>query len=830
MLSQRTALYCQQLVYTNIDSDSRKKTIDELISNLEKSHNFLINQEVTLNSKSLQEIFYDRKYNLDQKVREYINNVKILIDTDKKMLTADSLIFKKIINDAENDLIKHLDQCTSIYEQESENSVNKLIFIEALSRIFTLLVLILEIIFIFRPMAKNIELKHFNLLSINKELALSNSELNTYKVSLESEKANLISLLENTDIAIWAIDREYRFITFNSIFSDNFKDIFGAFPKIGDSVDHYFSIQEYLDWKICYDRAFNGEKFHVEHDYGGSIAELSFNPIKNNGIITGVTVYSKNITAYKKLNENIIQAKKDLEEEIKQKNNIFMNLNSVIENTENIIYSISKDYKLLIFNQKFRKRFLRAFKDEVFVGMDLKSYIKKSDYLKSTLFYAEKAFEGEKVFFEKNVKDFLNNDRWLEVSINPILVNTEINSVTIYVRDITERKLIENELIKAKEQAESATKIKSEFLSTMSHEIRTPMNGVIGMSELLEKTELNEEQKDYIKTIQSSGKLLLSIINDILDFSKIESGTIELEKINFNLKDFINNIFKMFSNQIYEKNLLLTSDISNDLPENITTDPTRLRQVIVNLISNAIKFTNAGEIKVIVSCVEKNSNDEIKIQFCIQDTGIGLAEEQIKILFKPFTQADSSTTRKYGGTGLGLAISKKIIELLNGEIWVESKEGKGSSFYFIINTSFSKNENNSNLDKTSDLVLDNYSKNSLNILLAEDNDINQKLAKHMFKKLGYQIDIASNGKQAFEMIKSNDYDIVFLDVQMPEMDGIETSKAIISHYGSLRPKIIAMTANAMPEDKDRCFNAGMDDYLTKPISLGILQEAINKWS
>ena len=418
-----------------------------------------------------------------------------------------------------------------------------------------------------------------------------------------------------------------------------------------------------------------------------------------------------------------------------------------------------------------------------------------------------------------------DSDKWIQANFIKI-ENFEggIEKLVVVCQDITNRIHGQQELENAKNVSDYLNKQKDQFIATVSHEIRTPINAILGFTDVLLEIEDDVSKVDYLSSVKTAGLGLLHIVNDILDISKIEAGMLQIDEIPFQLNEVVNNVISTLKLKASEKNIKLLYAIDSDVTNNLLGDKNRLNQILINIVGNAIKFTEKGKVELRITN-KKTENNTIFIEFSIIDTGIGINQKKLQSIFDRFSQAEVSTSRKFGGTGLGLSISKELIDMQNGSISVQSTENIGTTFTFVIPYTINLSATHFLDDKKEIELFESFSKN---ILLCEDNELNQKLITTIFEKTNHTIHIANNGVEALELLKNKDFDIILMDLQMPKMDGYETT-TIIRNELHLTIPIIALTANSLIYEKERCMNMGMNDYLSKPFSKKDLFELLNKY-
>jgi PAS domain S-box-containing protein len=674
---------------------------------------------------------------------------------------------------------------------------------------------------------KDLELLDF----ISGQIALA-IERKQYEERLSKQTAKLNAIFESGKHLMWSVNHRLLLTSFNNSYADFVEKNFDIRPDIEannlDKVRTRMSEDKYYwMWDGKYQHAFEGisQYFEVktrDRDNPRKVTwwEVFLNPIfLSDGNIEEVSAIAHDITQKKNAEIGLRESEEKFRDIFESFQDIYFrsDLEGNISMISPSVYDelgyrpeevIGSKTELFISDKIIRKNAMRM----LLKTGTLRNY--------ETNLHAR---DGDIIPFLFNIRLISNADG------KPI----EIEGVA---RDILDIKLSEEELRHAKELAEKSLKVKESFLANMSHEIRTPMNGIIGMIDLLTTEKLTEQQQDYVQTIKKSSETLLTILNDILDLSKIEAGKMSLNKSPMALSDAVEKLYSLFLQQAVAKNNKMTYKIQPDVPKYIIGDETRLLQVLSNFTSNAIKFTENGKILIFVSVIKQQGNRyTIKVE--VVDTGIGIAKEKYQLLFNSFSQVDTSSSKSYGGTGLGLAISKALVALMNGEVGVDSMQGKGSTFWFTFEAE-STQVNPAILPIREDIFKteDNHFGNKIPfILLTDDNPVNRKVASEILKKSGCEVDLASSGEEAIQKLftkyqnHEKIYDMIFMDIQMPDMDGVETTRYIREQHLPALPPIIAMTAYAMKEDRERFLQAGMDDYLPKPIKANILVQKVKEW-
>lgn len=641
------------------------------------------------------------------------------------------------------------------------------------------------------------------------------------KEKIKLQSARLEAIFESSTHQIWSIDRQFKLTSFNQNFERSINRNFDSQPKIGDDITTYFKSSKHdfkKTWKEKYINSFNGHhlNFEIQADtLHNDILwqEVFINPInKGDETVKEISVIANDITQKKRTEIAIVES----EEKFR---NIF-------ESFQDIYFRCDLDGVITMVSPSVTEVLGYSYKEVLGDKID--------DY------FIQKGNNQElirRLLVEKSVKNFQGSVKTksgdhIEFLCNIRLIKNKWEShgeIEGVARDITQLKKTNNELKSAKDLAERSLKIKERFLANMSHEIRTPMNGIIGMIDLLGATPLNTEQSDYIRTIKKSSDTLMDILNDILDLSKIEAGKMKLRIKPVKLMDTFEKVYELYSQAAHKNNTSLYYHVDEQIPEFIQTDETRLLQIISNLTSNAIKFSNkTGIIHLNIKTVEEKKKS-CTFRVTVKDSGIGILPEDQKKLFISFNQLDSSNRKQYAGTGLGLAISKELVKSMGGEIGVVSTPGFGSTFWFTFKAKKSSEKVLSLVNNDAD-VQKRFVDNNPRVLLVDDNDINRNVASQILSKSGCQVDAVSSGFAAIDKIKQEAYDLIFMDIQMPEMDGVEATRKIRELEFSNLPPIIAMTAYSMEEDKDKFIRQGLDDYLSKPIKSALLIEKVQQWT
>ncbi len=645
----------------------------------------------------------------------------------------------------------------------------------------------------------------FFIIGLNAFLILD--ENNKYLESLELSKLNVQALIDNTKGYIWSIDNNYELIAYNCAYRDIIKNNYGIDAAENLNVDILFTYPNTpKQIQMIYERALQGESFSEEYFSNNNYFEIQAAPLFNiEGKQIGTTFHSSSITQRKLGEQELQQAK--------------INLQTLIDNVGNSTWSLAKDYKIIAASQVYKNDMKRIFGMDVGPGFDISQLFLLPDYPEEFKEQYKAVFNGNSVSV-----DYIFQNEYFELNAVPIRnVHEEVAGAVFFARNITYRKKIERELTNAKIKAEEATVTKTQFLSNMSHELRTPLNGIIGLTNILLSEAVLPSQAKHLEVLKYSSDHMLLLINDILDFNKIEAGKVTLEQEPFNLLETIEKVHLFFYREAADKGLSFKLHASEQLNRLVKGDVTRLRQVITNIIGNAIKFTEKGTVTFSVQVLNYISDEQCTLRFDITDTGIGIASDKLDRIFEHFGQEDQHTTRKYGGTGLGLTISKKLIELMGAKLQVESTAGKGSRFWFDITMECSTEKPDIPEQKK---ITDLKPFGNLHILVAEDNPINMIVVNKILEKWNVVVSKAVNGQEALDLATKNKYDLILMDLQMPVMDGLSAVHFIRQINKDI--PIIALTATSYETMLTDLHLKGLNDFVQKPFKPEELHSKISK--
>ncbi|SOD99655.1 PAS domain S-box protein [Spirosoma fluviale] len=632
---------------------------------------------------------------------------------------------------------------------------------------------------------------------------------------LDKQNARLNAIFDSSTYLIWSVNKALKLTSFNKNYARLIEYQLNESPSIQASAPD-------LGWRMIgednrknledrYRQAFRGfaQNFELffETPKGETYLEFHLNPILlAGGVIDEVSGIARDITNRKRAEI----ATRQSEEKFR----------GIFENLQDIYARVDRKGRITMISPSVFKR-MGYTPDEV-LGQEITKFFIDENDIRHAMFKLGRNRSLRNFEASMHRKD--GSER--QFMFNMLMLNEGPGSdsvVAVLARDITELKRQSAELVKAKNEAERSLKVKEQFLANMSHEIRTPMNGVIGMIDLLNDTKLDEEQRSYVKTVKRSSETLLNILNDILDLSKIEAGKMVLHEAPVAFKEIFEKLIALFGQQANSKNNELTYHIGPDLPTFVIADQTRLLQVLSNLTSNAIKFTENGTIRVEASLISKRGKFN-RIRVAVKDSGIGISQQNINLLFNSFSQVDTSSRKSFGGTGLGLAISKELASLMKGEIGVDSTVGMGSTFWFTVELKETSISPTQQTTEVAEIALANFfSTYHPNVLLVDDNAVNRKVASEILRKAGCVVTTADSGPAAIGEVEKRaagtepGFDVIFMDIQMPDMDGVETTRNLRKQFGTQLPTIVAMTAYSMREDRERFISQGLDDYIAKPI-------------
>ncbi len=812
--------------------------ISKRVAAVDSLHREYENKQLLLDG--LESVIKEHLSQLDQQKNE-------LLDQKRSISEQDSILSTQIAQ-IQDQRTKITAQEEDLTQKQTQLSYQRNLIYISIGFVVILLVLSIYIYRGYRYKQKSnkeLEQKNSEIEEKSKQLEERNLEIQEYAYLIKKREANLESLLENTTDVIWSIDANKKFITFNEAFYELMTVYMGISPKISEKFQLKDLPEEIAPfWIELYTRALKGERFVEESSMvlgERSITyELFFNPINEEGNVTGVSVFGRDITTriIERRNKEKFQEGLKLLNYLASQTEIGFDalsrkaldlVKNLLQLPVGVICEVSgSEYKIVQYDAQKQT-----------VNVD------KSYPMEGTLI--EKIYLQDKILHLENgtaptSEEYNALGQPVECFIGAVIYSDLKKYGVVYFSDTIPRiepfdsydmeflqlfanwigseigrTINEEQLQMAKEKAEAASKAKANFLSTISHEIRTPLNGIIGTSYLLLNKSPKPSQLEYIKMLKNSGENLLSIVNDVLDFNKIEQGKLQLEVVDMNLKELVESIVNASSLSAKDKDVDLQLDYSEDLKEYYGGDPTRISQVLNNLITNAIKFTSEGSVTVRLSKAEQMGGGD-RVLFEVVDSGIGIKEEQQEKIFEEFTQADTSTSREYGGSGLGLSICQNLLRLMNSSIRLDSEYGRGSNFHFELTLPYSDPQ--AIQEQEDGLFSDNKSLDGVSILLVEDNKYNRVIAEDFLISWGAKVTPARDGGEAVEAIKSKSFDLVLMDLQMPNIDGYEATESIRQMAGNYfqNVPILALSASSLNRVKARAMSIGMNGFITKPFN------------